>query len=70
MNGKVDYLREGFILHWDEQGLTLEVIDYHATTLTLSWKDVRSLAKLAGAPPTAGSRPSRRTRREDPPPSP
>jgi hypothetical protein len=46
-SGKLEYLKEGFILHWDEEVLTVEVIDYHATMLRLAWKDVRALATIA-----------------------
>jgi hypothetical protein len=45
--GKIEYLEEGFILHWDEHVLTVEVIDYHATVLRLAWKDVQALASIA-----------------------
>lgn len=60
--GKIEYLKEGFILHWDEHVLTVEVIDYHATVLRLAWKDVQKLATVAtGAPePKAGKARSKR----------
>jgi hypothetical protein len=51
--GQIEYLKEGFIVHWDEQLMTIEVIDYHATALRLPWKDVMALATVAsgsGAP--------------------
>jgi hypothetical protein len=46
-NGRIEYLKEGFILHWDADSLSVEVIDYHATVLRLAWKDVLSLAAIA-----------------------
>jgi hypothetical protein len=46
-SGKIEYLKEGFILHWDPHILTVEVIDYHATMLRLAWKDVQALATIA-----------------------
>jgi hypothetical protein len=49
--GKIEYLKEGFILHWDEHLLTVEVIDYHATMLRLAWKDVQALATIASGSP-------------------
>jgi len=49
--GKIEYLKEGFILHWDEHLLTVEVIDYHATVLRLAWKDVQALASIASGVP-------------------
>jgi len=50
--GKIEYLKEGFILHWDEHVLTVEVIDYHATVLRLAWKDVQALATIASGAPS------------------
>ena len=50
--GKIEYLKEGFILHWDEDALTVEVIDYHATVLRLAWKDVQAIATVASAVPS------------------
>jgi hypothetical protein len=50
-SGKIEYLKEGFILHWDEHILTVEVIDYHATMLRLAWKDVQALATIASGAP-------------------
>ena len=58
--GKIEYLKEGFVLHWDEHVLTVEVIDYHATVLRLAWKDVTALAAIASGgpqPKVASSRP-------------
>jgi len=49
--GQIEYLKEGFILHWDEHILTVEVIDYHATVLRLAWKDVKALATIASGGP-------------------
>jgi len=62
--GKIEFLKEGFILHWDEHVLTVEVIDYHATVLRLAWKDVQALATIASGvpgPKTAKSRSKRPT---------
>jgi hypothetical protein len=60
--GKIEYLKEGFIVHWDDQLLTIEVIDYHATMLRLPWKDVQALATIAtGASSPQPARP--RTKR-------
>lgn len=57
-SGKIEYLKEGFILHWDEHVLTVEVIDYHATVLRLAWKDVQALATIAsGAPSPKAAQP-------------
>jgi len=49
--GQIEYLKEGFIVHWDEHLLTVEVIDYHATALRLPWKDVQALATIASGLP-------------------
>jgi hypothetical protein len=63
--GQIEYLKEGFILHWDEQLLTVEVIDYHATFLRLAWKDVLALGTIAsGTPPPKAARP--RSKRNSP----
>src|SRR5258706_16261190 len=50
-SGRIEYLKEGFILHWDEHLLTVEVIDYHATVLRLPWKDLQALATIASGTP-------------------
>jgi hypothetical protein len=63
--GQIQYLKEGFILHWDEDVLTVEVIDYHATVLRLAWKDVQALAKIASGGPDPKASPIRAKR---PPP--
>ena len=61
--GQIEYLKEGFIVHWDEHLLSVEVIDYHATVLRLPWKDVQALATIAsGLPrPKAAKTRSKRT---------
>ena len=65
--GTIEYLEEGFILHWDEHVLTVEVIDYHAKALRLAWKDVQALATIAsGAPsPKTEKTPSKRPPRTE-----
>ena len=45
--GRIEYVEQGFILHWDEMGLQIQVTDYHAKPLRLSWKEILSLAKVA-----------------------
>jgi hypothetical protein len=62
-SGRIEYLKEGFILHWDEHLLSVEVIDYHATVLRLPWKDVQALATIASgtAPPKADKPRAKRT---------
>ena len=60
--GKIEYLKEGFILHWDEHVLTVEVIDYHATVLRLAWKDVQALATIASGAPSPQSAKTRSKR--------
>jgi hypothetical protein len=51
-SGQIEYLQEGFIVHWDEHQLTVEVIDYHARKLLLPWKDIQALATIASGLPT------------------
>lgn len=64
--GQIEYLKEGFIVHWDEEVLSVEVIDYHATVLRLAWKDVLALATTAaGAPRPNPEKP--RAKRDRPP---
>jgi len=64
--GQIEYLKEGFIVHWDEQLMSIEVIDYHATVLRLAWKDVLALATIAsGAPAHEKAKP--RAKRNLPP---
>ena len=48
--GRIEYVEQGFILHWDETGLQIQVTDYHARPLRLSWKDILALARVASAP--------------------
>jgi hypothetical protein len=64
--GQIEYLKEGFILHWDEQLLTVEVIDYHATVLRLAWRDVLALATIASG--TARPKAARPRSKRNPPP--
>jgi hypothetical protein len=64
--GQIEYLKEGFILHWDEQVLSVEVIDYHATVLRLAWKDVLALATIASGTPRPQAAKSR-SKRSTPP---
>jgi len=55
--GRIEYLSEGFVVHWDEAGLEIEVIDYQTKPLRLYWKDLLSLQKAArGSRRTGGSR--------------
>jgi hypothetical protein len=49
-SGRIDYASQGFSLHWDQTGLQVQVTDYHAKTLRLSWGQLLALARLAGAP--------------------
>ena len=65
-SGQIEYLKEGFIVHWDEHLLTVEVIDYHATALRLPWKDVQALATIASGLPRPKAAKSRAKR--NPPP--
>jgi hypothetical protein len=64
--GQIEYLKEGFIVHWDEQLMSIEVIDYHATVLRLAWKDVLALATIASGAPAHG-KPKPRAKRSVPP---
>jgi hypothetical protein len=56
--GSLEYLSEGYIIHWDERGLLVEVTSYHARPLLIVWKDVLSLAKLAGHGPASQESPA------------
>jgi hypothetical protein len=64
--GRIEYLKEGFILHWDEHVLSVEVIDYHATVLRLAWKDVQALALIASGAPSPKAVKRRSKRRDSP----
>ncbi len=64
--GQIEYLKEGFIVHWDEHVLSVEVIDYHATVLRLAWKDVLALATIASGTPRPRAAKSR-SKRNTPP---
>jgi hypothetical protein len=43
-SGSKEYPSEGYLVKWDGEGLEIEVIDYHAGTLRLGWKEVMALA--------------------------
>lgn len=43
--GSIDLPREGYCIKWDEVGLQIEVTDYHAEKLNLSWMDILMLAE-------------------------
>ena len=47
-SGRIDYPQEGFSVTWDENGLSVEVTDYHAGVLRLPWNAVFGIAKRAG----------------------
>jgi hypothetical protein len=47
--GHIDYPREGFTIFWDAHGLRIDVIDYNAKPLHLSWDTILDLAKRAGS---------------------
>ena len=48
--GQIEYSEQGFIVHWDETGLQIQVTDYHAGSLRLFWKDILALARIANTP--------------------
>lgn len=64
--GQIEYLKEGFIVHWDEQLMSIEVIDYHATVLRLPWRDVLAIATVASGTPAVET-PKPRAKRNLPP---
>ena len=43
--GSIDLPREGYFIKWDPDGLQIEVTDYHAEKLNLSWVDILMLAE-------------------------
>ncbi|MBZ5641050.1 MAG: hypothetical protein LAO51_20105 [Acidobacteriia bacterium] len=47
-SGRIEYPHEGFSVTWDENGLSVEVTDYHAGVLRLPWNALFSIAKCAG----------------------
>jgi hypothetical protein len=47
--GRLNYQREGFDVSWDEHGLVIRVVDYHAGSLNLPWETILDLAQRAGA---------------------
>jgi hypothetical protein len=48
LSGRLDFPQEGFALFWDNAGLHIEVIDYHAEVLHLTWDTLLDLARRAG----------------------
>jgi hypothetical protein len=46
--GRIHFEREGFIVRWDEDGMSINATDYHAGTLYLEWKTVLEIARRAG----------------------
>jgi DNA-binding response OmpR family regulator len=45
--GQIDYPTEGFELRWDAEALHIQVTDYEAGTLSITWDDILSLARIA-----------------------
>jgi hypothetical protein len=45
--GYLDFPSEGIRIFWDESGLRIQVIDYHAGILQLSWETILDLAQRA-----------------------
>jgi hypothetical protein len=45
----IEFPVEGFRLHSDQQGLVIEVTDYHARPLRLPWPRLLELARQSGA---------------------
>ena len=64
--GQIEYLVEGFIVHWDEHAITVEVTDYHATKLRLPWNDLQALATIASG--LKRRKPSESRPKRNPPP--
>ena len=48
-SGFLDFSSEGIRIFWDENGLSIQVIDYHAEKLQLSWETIFDLAQRARA---------------------
>jgi len=57
-SGKIEYPSEGFSVHWDRTGLEIQVTEYHAGILRLSWGTVLELASKAAGDSSAGGSPS------------
>lgn len=45
--GSVEFPKEGYLVKWSPTGLQIEVTDYHAGTLKLSWKRIVELSEKA-----------------------
>jgi hypothetical protein len=54
--GRLDYPREGFAVFWDERGLDIKAVEYHAESLHLSWETVLDLTQRAEAVNERGSK--------------
>lgn len=56
------HFKEGIRLTSDDSGLLIEVTEYHAKPLKLSWEQVREFADRAGVGATTSGAPSKDTR--------
>ncbi len=52
-SGTIQHPAEGFSIRWSRRGLEIQVTDYHATRLRLSWSSLLELASRAIAEPTS-----------------
>jgi hypothetical protein len=53
-SGKIEYPSEGFSVHWNRRGLEIQVTEYHAGILKLSWGTLLDLASKAAGDSSAG----------------
>jgi hypothetical protein len=47
-SGRIDYVAEGFSVHWDRDGLEIHVTEYHPKPLRLPWDVLLELSRKAG----------------------
>ncbi len=57
-SGKLENLREGYVLRWSPSGLEIQITEYHLRALKLSWDKVFELARRSGWRPPESGRPA------------
>lgn len=57
-SGKLEDLREGYVLRWGPTGLEIQVTEYHLRSVKISWDRVFELAKRSGWRPPKSERPA------------
>lgn len=50
-HGALEFKAEGYLIRWGGRGLEIQVTEYHATRLLLTWDQLFELARKSGWKP-------------------